>query len=305
MSLLLAATSPASAGTTTLVQLFIPLAIATIMFAMGLGLRTVDFRRVALEPRAVLIGAFAQLVLLPLAGFGLATLFELPPPLAVGFMLITAAPGGPSSNLYSHLARGDVALSVTLTAVSGVVTIVTIPLIMHLVLEHFLGESRTVSLPVGETILQIALIVGFPLGLGMFLRHHRPVAADRADRIFKRVAVILLAIFVVGAVAKEAKRIGGYIDALLVPVLALSFGTMFLGLALAFLGRLPIRQGVTICIEVGMQNGALAMGLALGAFGSEEIAMPAVIYSLVAYFSCAIWIPVGRRFVPQLPLPAG
>jgi BASS family bile acid:Na+ symporter len=302
--LLLAATTPASAETTTLVQVFIPVAIATIMFAMGLGLRTIDFRRVALEPRAVLIGAFAQLVLLPVVGFALATLFELPPPLAVGFMLITAAPGGPSSNIYSHLARGDVALSVTLTAVSGVVTIITIPLIMHLVLGHFLGESRTVSLPVGETILQIALIVGLPLGLGMFLRHHRPAAADKADRIFKRVAVGLLVVFVVGAVTKEARRIGGYVDTLLLPVVVLSFGTMFLGLALAVLGRLPIRQGVTICIEVGMQNGALAMGLALGAFGSEEIAMPAVIYSLVAYFSCAIWIPIGRRFVPHRAPPA-
>jgi len=265
------------------------------MFAMGLGLRIVDFKRVLIEPRAVLIGAIGQLIVLPLVGFAIAIWFALPPPLAVGLILITAAPGGPSSNLYSHLARGDVALSVTLTAVSGVATIITIPLIMDLALGYFMGESKTVFMPAGETMLQIALLVGLPLSLGMVFRHHRPTLADRAERIFKTLAVLLLAVLVVGAVTKEAKRIGDYLDLLLVPIVVLSFGSMFIGLGLGLLARLSGRQAITISIEVGMQNGALAMGLAMGTLNSEEIAMPAVVYSLVAYFSCAVWIPVGRR----------
>jgi BASS family bile acid:Na+ symporter len=299
--LLANANEPTGEATGLVVRIFIPLAIAIITFAMGLGLRPIDFKRVLLEPRAVILGALSQLVLMPTAGFAVAHLFDLPPHFAVGLVLLTAAPGGPSSNLYSLLARGDVALSVTLTAVSGVVTIVTIPLIVGLALDHWLGESRTIDMPVGPTILQIFLVVGLPLALGMFARHHRPNAAIRAERIFTIVSVLLLLILIIGAVSKESGRIANVVSTLLPPVLVVSFGSMVLGLGLAFLGRLRLRQGITIAIEVGMQNGALAIGLAVGSLGSNEMAMPAVVYGLVAYLTCAVWIPIGRWLIPVKP----
>jgi len=297
--LILANQAVASEEVALIVKIFIPFAIGTIMLAMGLGLRTVDFRRVLLEPRAVVIGVICQILLLPLVGFGLAMAFELSEELAVGLVLITAAPGGPSSNLYSHLARGDTALSVTLTAISGIVTIVTIPIIMHIALGTFAGEARTVEMPITDTMLQIALLVGLPVGLGMFVRHHRPRIADRAESIFKGLAILLLILLIAGAVSKESKRIGEFAEILLTPILLLSLGTMALGLSLALLMHLSRRQAITIGIEVGMQNGALAIGLAMGSLGSETIAMPAVIYSILAYFTCGILLLLGRAIIPH------
>ena len=283
----------------TIVKLFIPFALAVIMLAMGLGLRVVDFKRVMVEPRAVLIGSFAQLVMLPAVGFLVAEVFALPPPLAVGLVLLSACPGGPSSNLYSNLARGDTALSVTLTAVSGVVTIVSIPFVTNLALDHFMGETRTVQMPILETILTILLAVGLPLLIGMVIRARRPAIAERAEPWVKRFAVVLLIVLIVGAILKERARVGALFAELGAPVLVLSLGTITLGVLLALALRLSRRQGITIGIEVGMQSAALAMGLAMTTLGSEEIAMPAVIYGIMAYFTCAVPLVVGRMIIPR------
>lgn len=284
-----------------IVKMYIPVTLGVIMLAMGLGLRGVDFKRVCVEPRAILLGCLNQLVVLPALGFAFAFAFALPPALAVGLVLLTACPGGPSSNLYTNLARGDTALSVSLTAVSGVVTMVTIPLIANLALTTFMGAERGISLPVGETMLSLLLIVGAPLGVGMFVRFRRPVEAIRLERWMKQIAVVMLAGLIIGAIAKEWARVTEYIVLLGGPVVALSFGGMAIGFASAWAARLSIRQAVTITIEVGMQNAALAMGIAMTSLGSEEIAMPAVVYGIVAYFTCAVAVAVGRRAarVPQ------
>ncbi len=285
-------------GTDTIVKLFIPFVLAVIMLAMGLGLRVVDFKRVVVEPRAVLIGSVAQLVMLPAVGFLLAGAFGLSPPLAVGLVLVTACPGGPSSNLYSHFARGDTALSVTLTAVSGVITIVSIPFVVNLALDHFMGEGRTVHLPIAKTILSIVLAVGLPLAIGMVIRAKRPVTADRIEPWVKRAAVLLLTVLIIGALVKEQARVGTYFAELGLPVLTLSLVTIALGMLLGFGARLSRGQSVTIGIEVGMQSAALAIGIAMTSLESEEIAMPAVIYGVLAYFTCAVPLVIGRMIIP-------
>lgn len=284
-----------------IVKLYIPVTLAVIMLAMGLGLTIPDFKRIVVEPRAVILGLVNQLITLPLVGFGLAFLFDLPPALAVGFVLITACPGGPSSNLYSNLARGDTALSVSLTAISGVITMVTIPFVTGLALDTFMGTTRAIHMDVGATIIQLLLIVGVPLAVGMILRARYPERARVAEKHVKRVAVLLLVILIIGAILKEKERVGEYFAILGIPILTLSLGTIGIGLGSAILARLPLRQAVTIGIEVGMQNAALGIGIAITALGSEEIAMPAVIYGILAYFTCLVALLIGRRFIPAEP----
>ncbi len=280
-----------------IVKLYIPVTLGVIMFTMGLGLSLSDFKRVLVEPRAMWVGLINQLVTLPLVAFGLAFAFELPPPLAVGLVLISACPGGPSSNLYSALARGDVALSVSLTAVSGVITMVTIPFIIGLGLDVFMGTSRSVHLDVPSTILQLFLVVGLPLALGMYLRFRHIERAMRLEKIMTKVAVLLLVTLIVGAVMKERARLVDYFDLLGLPIIALSLSTTLFGLGSALVFRLSMRQSVTIGIEVGMQNAALGMGLAMTSLNSEEIAMPSALYGIIAYFTTAVALLIGRRFI--------
>lgn len=281
-----------------IVKLYIPIVLGVIMLTMGLGLSLADFKRVVVEPRAVILGLVNQLLVLPLVGFGLAFAFDLPPALAVGLIVITACPGGPSSNLYSKLARGDVALSVSLTALSGVITMVTIPFVVALALDTFMSASAEVSLDVPGTILQLFLIVGVPLALGMYYRFRHVERAIRLERIMTKVAVVLLLTLIIGAILKERAKVGEYIALLGLPIALLSLSTILIGLFSAMGARLPLRQSVTIAIEVGMQNAALGMGIAMTHLGSEEIAMPSVVYGIVAYFTCAVALLIGRRFIP-------
>ncbi len=281
-----------------IVKLYIPITLGIIMLTMGLGLSTTDFKRVLVDPKAVTLGLVNQLIVLPLVGFGIAFMFELPPPLAVGIVLIAACPGGPSSNLYSALARGDVALSVSLTAMSGVVTMVTIPLITGLALDTFMGTAREIQLDVASTILQLFLIVGVPLSLGMYVRFRNVERAIKLEKIMTRVAVVLLLTLIIGAILKERAKVGAYIAELGLPIFLLSLSTILIGLFSALAFKLSLRQSVTIAIEVGMQNAALGMGIAMTSLGSEEIAMPSVVYGIIAYFTCLVALFIGRRYIP-------
>jgi len=281
-----------------IVKLYIPIVLGVIMLTMGLGLSLPDFKRVLVEPKAIALGLVNQLIVLPLVGFGIAFLFELPPALAVGLVIITACPGGPSSNLYSKLARGDVALSVSLTAISGLVTMVSIPLVTGLALDTFMGQGRDIHLDVPGTILQLFLIVGVPLSLGMYCRFRNVERAIKLEKIMTKVAVALLLTLIIGAILKERAKVGAYVADLGLPIIVLSLSTIFIGLLSAMAARLSIRQSVTIAIEVGMQNAALGMGIAMTSLGSEEIAMPSVVYGILAYFTCAVALLIGRRFIP-------
>jgi len=282
----------------TIVKLFIPFTIGVIMVAMGLGLTLADFKRVLIHPKAVLIGSINQLIVLPAVGFGVAFMFGLSAEFAVGLVLITACPGGPSSNLYSNLARGDTALSVTLTAVSGVATIITIPLITGLALDVFMEADSTISMPVGDTMLNILLVVGVPLTLGMLIRAKWSDKALKAEPFVKGFAALLLLVLIVGAILKRKEDVAANFAELGIPVLLLSLSTIAIGAYSGIAFKLPKQQAVTIGIEVGMQNAALAIGLSLTALQSETIAFPGVIYGILAYFTCAVPLVIGRKIIP-------
>jgi BASS family bile acid:Na+ symporter len=286
----------------TIVKLFIPFALGLMMLAMGLGLTVADFRRVGERPWVVAAGSLAQLVGLPALGFGIAWAFGLAPELAIGLVLVSACPGGPTSNLYTALARGDVALSVTLTAVSSVATIVTLPMVVNLAGRTFAAADMAVALPVADTMLQIALVMALPLSIGMGWRHGAPQSAQRAEPWLQRLAVGLLMVLVVGAIARESARITTYAGDVGIAVLALGLSGMALGYGVARALRQPPAIGVTFAIEVGMQNAALAIGIALGLLQNDRMAIPPVVYGVLAYGFCALGIVAGRRWIPA-PAP--
>ena len=182
-------------------SLMLPLALGVIMFGLGLGLSLDDFRRVGRYPRAVVVGLGLQILILPWVAFGLALAFRLPPELAVGLMLLAASPGGATANIYSHLARGDVALNITLTAINSALCLLTLPLILNLSLEHFLGAGQYVPPPTRK-IVEVAVVILLPVIVGMIVRSKAPVFAGRAERPLRLLAVVVLGLLIAAALAQ-------------------------------------------------------------------------------------------------------
>jgi BASS family bile acid:Na+ symporter len=274
----------------TLKTVVLPLALVVIMFGMGLTLTPADFKRVFLAPRAKLIGLANQLILLPLIAFGLAHVFHLSPELAVGLMLVAACPGGPTSNLITHLSRGDTALSVTLTAVSSLITIFTIPLVVGFSLDYFLGaDGSTITLPFGQTAIQLILVTILPIMAGMGVNSRWPRCSRRMVKPVNVLSLAFLVLVILIAALKETDLAGQFREAG-GAALTLNVATMALGFALAAAARLSRPQRISISIESGIQNGTLALAIAIGLLGSPRIAVPAVVYSLLMFLSGAIMI---------------
>lgn len=273
---------------------FLPLALFIIMFGMGMSLAPSDFVRVLRRPKAKLVGLSCQLLLLPLTALGLVALFRLSGELAVGLMLISACPGGATSNIISHLSKGDTALSVTLTAVSSVVTVFSIPLIVGASLIHFMGTETVIALPFGKTVLQLAVVILLPIGLGMGAHRVRPALTARLGKPFTVLSLLFLALIILAAVLQEEDLAGQFRQAGL-PALLLNLLTMGLGFGVAALAGLETRQRVTLSIEAGIQNGTLALGIALGLLENPAIAMPAVVYSLLMFLSGGAVIALRAR----------
>ena len=268
---------------------FLPLALISIMFGMGMSLTTADFKRVVLSPRATILGLCCQLVGLPLLAFALIWLFRLPGDLAVGLMILAACPGGPTSNIITHLSRGDTALSVTLTAVSSVVTVFTIPLLVGFSIRHFLDAEEAIVLPFLKTVGQLVVVNLIPIALGMWVNQARPGFSRRMASTVNVVSLLFLALVILAAVLRE-KDLGQQFLLAGPAALALNLGSMGLGFGAAALFRLTRAQGISISIASGIQNGTLALGIALGLLESSRIAMPAVVYSLLMFASGAIVI---------------
>ncbi len=269
--------------------LMLPLALFIVLFGMGMSLTVADFKRIFLAPLASAVGLGCQLLLLPLSALALTFVFGLRGETAVGLMLLAACPGGPTSNLISHLSKGDTALSVTLTAVSSVVAVFTIPWIAGLSMEHFLGGTTDIQLPFWKTLLQLAIVTIFPIALGMGVRAAKPEFARRMERPASIVSIVFLAAVIGLAVIREENlanqfRLAGP------AAISLNILTMLLGFAAAVLFRLPGPQRIAISVEAGIQNGTLALAIALGLLNSPQIAMPSVVYSLFMFVTGAFMI---------------
>ena len=281
-----------------LTNLLLPLALGVIMFGLGLGLTIADFRRVASYRRAILIGLGLQVLVLPWAAFGLALAFGLPPALAVGLMLLAASPGGATANIYSHLARGDVALNITLTAINSVLCLLTLPLILDLSLGYFFGAGQYVPPPVRK-VVEVALIIVLPVAIGMLVRARAPHFAARAEKPLRLLSVLVLALLVAAAVAQEWRTLAAHFAAVGLACLAFNLISMGAGYGAPLLLKLPRRQAIAIAMEIGIHNGTLAIFIALNVLGSAAISVPAAIYSLMMFVTAAVFaFAVSRRGEP-------
>ncbi|MCA9578878.1 MAG: bile acid:sodium symporter family protein [Myxococcales bacterium] len=283
-------------------QLFLTVSVGAIMLTMGLGLTPDDFLRVGSRPRAVVVGLVGQLVLLPALAFACAFGFGLPPQLALGLVLIAACPGGAHSNLYASFAKADTALSVTLTALSGIVTIVTIPLLLTLGIRVFAADGSIPPMPIGATMAQIFLVMGLPVALGMGVRARSERWAGRLERPIKGLATLLLVLIVVGSLRGHGERLSAAMVSSGAAVLTLNLGSMALGWGLARAAALPVPQQLTVALEVGIQNGTLAFVLGLSLMGGDLGLLPPVfLYSLVVYPTGAVVVLIGRALQRSAP----
>lgn len=269
-----------------LTDILLPVALGVIMLGLGLSLTVADFRRVVVYPRAVVVGLFCQTVLLPLVCLGLAHAFALPPSLAVGLMLLAAAPGGAVANLFSHLAHGDVALNVTLTAVNSLLSLVTLPLVVGLSVAHFVGVSHAVPAQPSKVITVFSLVV-VPILLGMWIRARRPDVAGGLARPVRILSAGFLLAVVAFAAIKERRGLPDAFAKVGVPALAFNLASLGLGYLVPRLLRLDRKQATAIGMEIGIHNGTLAITVANNVLGDSTMALPAAIYSLLAFFTAA------------------
>lgn len=284
-----------------LTSVLLPFALALVMLGMGLSLLPEDFRRITRYPKAVALGSVCQVLMLPLLAALITRVVPMQPEIAVGLLVLAICPGGPSSNLITYLAKGDVALSVTLTALSSIITVFTIPLLANLALQYFLGESTAIALPIGTTILQIFLITLFPTAIGMAIRWRFPNTARRLEKQMSRVAAGLLAVIIALILIKEGSKLPGFLMQVGLGVVLLNLGAMFTGFMAGKLFRLPLPQQLCIAIEVGVQNGTLAIAITAGLLNNAEMAIPAAVYSLLMYITGFAAILYGRRQIALAP----
>lgn len=272
--------------------------LSLLMFDLGLTLRLEDFALLARRPRAVIVGLIGQIVVLPAIAFALAALLELPPLYFVGMVLIACCPGGSSSNVFSKLAGGDVALSVTLTALSSLITLLTIPMILSMAVAH---SGATVDggihLPVGNLLVQNLVLMALPIVLGAAMRWRWPEAARRTDTVLSRIAfpalMLLAGIFFVqhyDDILANFGQLGSGVTALI--LLAIGVASL-----MARATRLTGAARCTIVIEVGMQNAAQAIAVASSPFifNNDVIAIPAIIYALLMNVVLLTYVAVVKN----------
>ena len=270
--------------------------LTLLMFDLGLSLRFEDFGKVFRHPWPIAVALFGQLVLLPAIALGLAYLFRLPPVFFIGLVLIACCPGGSSSNVFSKLAKGDVALSVTLTAISSVVTLFIIPFIMSWA-TRLVGDSVGISLPVGNLIKQNLVLMLLPVLLGIGLHYAWPQAAEKTDKVLSKLAFPLLLVLITVFYIQHHRTILDNIGVLGACVTALILLAIGCSSLLSRLVRNDAQQRRTVIIEVGMQNAAQAIAIASSPliFANEVMAIPAILYSLMMNIVLLTYVGLVRR----------
>jgi Predicted Na+-dependent transporter len=270
--------------------------LTLLMFDLGLSLKLEDFGKVFRHPWPVVVALFGQLILLPLIALGLAWLFKLDPVYFIGLILIACCPGGSSSNVFSKLAKGDVALSVTLTALSSIITLFTIPVIMSWATQ-IVGESVGISLPVGNLIKQNLVLMLLPVVLGIVLHYACPNASAKIDKVLSKLAFPLLMVLITVFFVQHYKTIFANIATLGLCVTALILVAVTCSSLLSRLVRNNAAQRRTVVIEVGMQNAAQAISIASSPFifANETMAIPAILYSLMMNVVLLIYVWIVRK----------
>lgn len=281
-----------------LINVVLPLSLAVIMFSLGIGLTGADFARVVQRPRAFAIGAVSQVLLLPLAAFAVVQLFGLSGAWAVGLMLLALCPGGVTSNMLSKLARGDVALSVSLTAVISLLSILSVPLLAAWAVGYFMAAAAP-QVSVTGLALAMFVITTLPVALGVAVRRFAPGFAQRADRPLAALATGLFVLIVLAALAGNWALFVSNLPHLGPALITLNVALMLLGMALARLAGLSVPEGKTISIETGVQNATLGITLAALISGQSEgfstMALPSAVYGITMYLVALPFLAWFRR----------
>lgn len=270
-----------------LINVVLPISLAVIMLSLGIGLTTADFMRVAQRPKAFAIGAVSQVILVPVVAYCTAILFGLPPELAVGVMLLALCPGGVTSNMISKLALGDVALSVSLTAVVSLLSILTVPLLAAWSVTHFMGASAP-DVSVSSLAIAMFVITALPVSIGVAVRHFAPIIADRVEPVLSKIATLLFALIVVAALAGNWALFLNMLPILGPALISMNIVLMIIGLALATAAGLAWQTRKTVSIETGIQNATLGITLAALISGQSDgfsaMALPSAGYGITMYF---------------------
>lgn len=266
-----------------LLGVVLPAALFIIMLGMGMTLKPADFGRVFTLPKAVLVGLTGQMLFVPLLAFGVVTLFQLPPELAVGLMVLSFAPGGATSNMMTFLSRGDVALSITLTAFASVMTPFTMPLLTQLSLDHWMGASQPIELPIAQTMLRLFVITVVPVSIGMWLHAKKPELSQKLAKVVKPLSIGFLAMVIIGIVAKHWTQMPEFLAAVGWPVIVLNSLALGLGYLFARMNGLNVPQQLTVGIEVGVQNGGTALLVTGAILGNSVMSVPPVIYGILMW----------------------
>jgi bile acid:Na+ symporter, BASS family len=275
----------------------VPWVLRLVMAGLGLSLTLGDFRRVIVFPRAATVGLVAQLVGLPLAAFVLAKICNAPPAIAVGLVILAACPSGVTANAYTFAARADVPLCVTLSALTSVITVFTIPFLIGLALDVFAEPGQTVAISPRNMLLNLMTFTLIPLALGMLFRRFFPTQAERAvEPIRKIVLWLMIVVLLLGVVISSEEIRDNFLAAGFV-VVVMNVATMALGFGAARLFRLPPEQVVTITFEVGVQNLALGLTIAYVILGVPEFAISALIYAAVMPATALVFLAIARRML--------
>jgi BASS family bile acid:Na+ symporter len=263
-------------------------ALALIMFGLGLSLTLADFKRVLGYPKAVIVALLLQVVVLPAACYALVVAFGLPPLFAVGLMLLAASPGGVSANLFSHLFGGNVALNISLTAINTVLAIVTLPLIANWAIAAFADTGQVVPLQFAK-VAEVVTVVLLPVALGMVVAARAPAFAARMEKPFKIFSALVLAAFALIAIVKEWPALAGSFATLGPAVVAFNLLSLLAGYYVSRAAGMDKPLATAISFEIGVHNSTLAIYVALSVLGSLQLALPAAVYSVCMYLTAALF----------------
>lgn len=271
-----------------LTSILLPVALGIIMLGLGLSLTLDDFRRVILYPKAILIGLICQMILLPIICFVIAISFGLPPELGVGLMLLAASPGGATANLYSHLSKGDVALNISLTAVNSLLTLFTLPLIVNFSIGYFLESGQVIPMQF-KKVMEVFAIVLVPVTIGMFIRNRSNSISQKLDKPVKILSALFLVLIIAATIIKEKSQIALYFQQVGLASLTFNILSMAMGYYVPYLFNIGKKQAIAIGMEIGIHNGTLAIYIALSVIGNSAMSIPPAVYSLIMFFTAALF----------------
>ena len=270
-------------------QIFLPISLAIIMFGMGLSLVAGDFVRLFTNPKAVLVGLCNQLLFLPLIGFAIVVLFDLNSTMAIGVMILSVCPGGPTSNLITQVSRGNIGLSVTLTALASLITVFTIPVLLSKAIAYFTGDTDVViQLPVLQTMLQILVITVIPISIGMLIRKRREAFSLRMEKPMRTASTVLFVIIFLIIIIANKENLTQAMKEVGLATLLLNISTMGLGFMTAKIFGITGDSQISITIESGIQNGTLAFVIATTILNNLEMGLPTGAYSIWMFITGGI-----------------